>query len=92
VAHFYGIMKGARGETTRCGTRPSGITATVKSWGSSLQVTLSDRDGVDQYAVQISPIYGKSQDTILLLINDEEFVYFKGKVYKERHEVLGEVL
>jgi hypothetical protein len=87
MAHFYGILKGSRGETTRCGTRPSGISATVKSWNSALHVTLSDRDGVDQYSIRI-----EDGDKVLLHINGEEFVYFKGKVYKERHEVLGEVL
>lgn len=32
MSRFYGSMKGARGETTRCGNSISGITAHVRGW------------------------------------------------------------
>lgn len=92
MAHFYGQLKGSRGETTRCGTRISGIWAKVKSWDSTVQVTLSDQDGVDKFDIEIYPINGADQSKISLVINGEEFVYYKGKIYKERHQVLGEML
>lgn len=36
MAHFYGRLKGNRGETTRCGSRNSGIRATIRSWRSEV--------------------------------------------------------
>ena len=33
MSHFYGIMSGARGAATRCGTKSSGIEAHVRGWG-----------------------------------------------------------
>ena len=32
MSHFYGNMKGSRGETTRCGTQGSGIWAHIRGW------------------------------------------------------------
>ena len=32
MAHYYARAQGNKGETTRCGTRSSGITARVGSW------------------------------------------------------------
>ena len=32
MAHYYARAQGNKGETTRCGTRSSGITARVDSW------------------------------------------------------------
>lgn len=33
MAHFYGRMQGARGETTRTGTKASGVSCHVSGWG-----------------------------------------------------------
>ena len=40
MAHFYGSMKGARGETTRTGTKNSGINAHVRGWDVGVSVSL----------------------------------------------------
>lgn len=39
MAHFYGRLHGSRGATTRCGTKRSGITATVESWQTIVRAT-----------------------------------------------------
>jgi hypothetical protein len=67
--------------------------AKLKSWKSSVDVELkNDEVGCDVYEIGISPIYGTGQGVIRIIINGEEFIYFKGKVYKGEHEVLGEKL
>lgn len=45
MAHFYGNLKGSRGEATRCGTASSGIKVSARSWGGSITVELEERDG-----------------------------------------------
>ena len=45
MAHFYGNLKGSRGEATRCGTASSGLTVSARSWGGSITVELEERDG-----------------------------------------------
>lgn len=40
MAHFYGRMEGNRGETTRCGTKGSGIVARLGSWTGGVRVHL----------------------------------------------------
>jgi len=44
MAHFYGNLKGSRGESTRCGTASSGIKVSARSWGGSITVELSETD------------------------------------------------
>jgi len=93
MSHFYGYLKGNRGETHRCGSKGSGMWAEVKSWDSELSVTLhEDGDGKDVYDISVSPIRGAGQEKLRLRVNGEEFIYYKGKVYKGEHEVLGEKL
>lgn len=41
MAHFYGSLKGNRGTATRCGTKASGISASVQSWDGSVTVSLT---------------------------------------------------
>ena len=44
MAHFYGNLKGSRGEATRCGTRQSGIRVSARSWAGSVTVEMEDDD------------------------------------------------
>jgi hypothetical protein len=46
MAHFYGNLKGSRGEATRCGTANSGLSVSARSWAGSVTVELEERDGV----------------------------------------------
>jgi hypothetical protein len=40
MAAFYGTLEGARGPSTRCGTKSSGIHAAAQSWDGSVAVDL----------------------------------------------------
>ena len=53
MAHFYGTIKGARGEATRCGTKNSRLTTVAASWKGAIRVTLYvDDSGRDCYRVE----------------------------------------
>lgn len=49
MAHFYGSMSGSRGETTRMGTKGSGLQAHVRGWdvGVVAQMYHDERTGKD---------------------------------------------
>lgn len=52
MSHFYGTMKGSRGEATRCGTKNSGMSVTAASWNGAIRTLLFvDDDGDDAYRV-----------------------------------------
>ena len=38
MSHFYGTLKGSRGEATRCGTKGSGVEVTAAGWGGCITV------------------------------------------------------
>ena len=55
MAHFYGNMKGSRGEVTRCGTRSSGISAYVRGWGYGVNSSMDlGDDGKDCCTITIT--------------------------------------
>jgi hypothetical protein len=52
MAHFYGQMQGSRGETTRMGTKNSGLWAHLRGWDVGVEVRLDvDEDGHDTVTV-----------------------------------------
>jgi hypothetical protein len=55
MAHFYGKMKGNRGEVTRCGDRHSGLKATIASWEGAIEVELYHQQGVDCATITLVP-------------------------------------
>ena len=40
MAYYYGTMQGSRSCVTTCGTKRSGIAATLATWGVGIRVTL----------------------------------------------------
>ena len=38
MAHFYVTAQGGKGETSRCGTKQSGIRSTIASWEGAVKV------------------------------------------------------
>lgn len=40
MSHFYGSMQGNRGETTRQGTKGSGISAHIRGWNFGVKVIM----------------------------------------------------
>ena len=54
MSHFYGIIRGNRGNATRCGSKDSGIHATIKSWDNTVYAELrSDDKGKDFLKIDI---------------------------------------
>jgi hypothetical protein len=51
MAHFYGSMQGARGETTRTGTAASGLWGHLRGWHVGAKVSLHCQDGEDEVSV-----------------------------------------
>ena len=51
MSHFYGSMKGSRGEVTRCGDTKSGISAHLRGWNVGVRVVCFHEDGVDMIQV-----------------------------------------
>lgn len=59
MAKFYGILQGAKGKTTRCGTIGSGIHATLASLDGAIKVSLSSReDGLIEFRLEQIPWFG----------------------------------
>jgi len=55
MAHFYGSMQGSRGETTRCGTRNSGLYAHVRGWDIGCEALIEqDCFEVDSISIRIT--------------------------------------
>ena len=52
MSTFYGTLTGNKGTATRCGTKDSGIRASVQSWKGSV-ITALNYDG-DDLMVQVS--------------------------------------
>lgn len=55
MAHFYGNLKGSRGEATRCGTASSGIKVSARSWDGSVTLEMKKReDGKPGIIIRVS--------------------------------------
>ena len=56
MSHFYGTLKGNRGQATRCGTKNSGITVVAASWKGAVRIELfQDAAGNDYYRIHHIP-------------------------------------
>lgn len=51
MSHFYGGVRGGRGEATRCGSKRAGIQAYAKSWLTCVKVHYDHQDGVDSIRI-----------------------------------------
>lgn len=65
MSEFYGIVKGNRGEATRCGNRFSGMYTIAASWKGAIRVNLYEEDGVIKYRVARTPWHNKGDFKIL---------------------------
>ncbi|MBR3208913.1 MAG: hypothetical protein IKF82_01460 [Bacilli bacterium] len=52
MAKLYGSLQGNRGEATKCGSRASGIKASVQSWNGSL-IAYMDLDDNDKPIIEL---------------------------------------
>jgi hypothetical protein len=59
MSHFYGSLKGTKGEATRCGDKKNGLCTYAASWSGAVKVDLTHReDGVDWASVYLVPWQG----------------------------------
>ena len=67
MAHFYGIVQGHRGQTSRIGSKASGMTATANGWhiGGKIQVTYDKQLGTD--VVRLYATHGSASSTSTLV-------------------------
>lgn len=48
MAHFYGKVRGSKGEATRCGTRNSGMKTYCAAWGGAIRCrAYVNEEGID---------------------------------------------
>lgn len=59
MSHFYGTIKGTKGEATRCGHVSSGLRTEAASWSGAVRVELSVRGDVDWADVYLIPWQGQ---------------------------------
>lgn len=57
MSHFYGTLKGTRGEATRCGSKSSGLRVVAASWSGAIAVLVwhDDATGRDCFSVEQIP-------------------------------------
>lgn len=66
MSHFYGTMKGSRGEATRCGTKNSGMRVTAASWAGAITTELYiDDQGRDCFRVLQRPWHGRGVSEVI---------------------------
>jgi len=67
MAHFYGTVRGGRGESTKCGTKSSGMIATAAGWGGCVRVyvTHDAETGTDRFEVRQDRWKGEGVSEIL---------------------------
>lgn len=61
MAHFYGTLQGNRGETTRCGSKNSGLETWSAGWNGAVRVQLYHRDGQDYVRITKQPWQGAGE-------------------------------
>lgn len=59
MSALYGSLQGCRGEATRCGSKNSGMRASVQSWNGSL-VSYMDLDENDKPVITLKTSDGSS--------------------------------
>ena len=79
MSHFYGKVKGNRGEATRCGSKNSGYIAVAASWDGAIEVRLiyDPKEDTNYYAVYQTPWSGRGIDQpiakgIIGLVKEDE--------------------
>lgn len=71
MSHFYGSIKGTKGEATRCGDKHRGYRAVAAGWGGAIEVRLVHQlqhgvVGVDMFDVRLIQWGSSSGGDILL--------------------------
>lgn len=63
MSHFYGVLRGQAGETTRCGSKVSGVRTVAASWHGAIAVHVwfDEKTGEDRYRVDRIPWCGNGK-------------------------------
>ena len=72
MAEFYGYLSGNRGTATRCGSKNSGIRATIKSWRNTINCYLH-YDEKDNDKLDIKTENHDGKDNLKVFINGVEY-------------------
>lgn len=68
MSHFYGSIKGTRGEATRCGDKRSGYVASIAGWQGAIRVALYHNPTLEQDFFEVRLIrWGSSRGEEFLL-------------------------
>lgn len=66
MAHFYGSIKGQRGEATRLGSKASGVEVVAASWAGAVRCSAYlAEDGADHVQVHLTPWKGVGRNVLL---------------------------
>lgn len=65
MAHFYGCLKGTRGEATRLGGKKSGLVTRAASWQGAVRTELWEEKGVDFARVELVVHHGAGSNRVL---------------------------
>ena len=63
MSHFYGTMTGGRGQSTRCGSKLSGLTVVAASWCGAIEVEVrhDKLSALDMATVRMVPWHGRGE-------------------------------
>lgn len=69
MAHFYGTLKGSRGEVTRTGTKNSGMETYCASWKGAVRCVayVNEVDGKEIDCVRVERVFWKGAGKYRLL-------------------------
>lgn len=80
MSHFYGYLQGTKGQTTRCGTKTSGINSHVRSWNNDVYVSIdAGQEEKDKISFSINEV--KNIDEIILSLPLNAIVKINNKNY-----------
>lgn len=67
MSHFYGTLKGSRGEASRCGTKKSGVTTYTASWDGAVRASawFDAESGLDMVDVSLVTWQGRGSSKLL---------------------------
>ena len=89
MSQFYGWLQGHRGETTRCGSKGSGIHAKVQSWDNQCIVEINEYDGKDVITVDVATKNG--EDGVRVVVNGKELFLHNRKLLTKEEAMMDEL-
>jgi len=84
VSRFYGILQGARGAASRCGSKSSGMETYCASWEGAIRcyAYYNDKEKQDWVRVEKTPWHGAGENVVLYEGAIGEFIPLNRRVKK----------